>query len=119
MNNERSVLQDLCVQYLQRLRGVAERYGLGKWVDNTIQDNLNNKCKGTQEECELLARACEDDRLEVRDVPKTFGLSYRAAFEGNLFARIRRIPKSGTYSKVDALVKHEKVGKDIDKLKEE
>lgn len=99
-------LQELCRGYLRQLRPVAERIGLGGFVDSLIQDNVDNRCKGTEQEALLLARACDDERVSRQDIPKILGKSYRKCCEDGDFdsSEIIKLRHVGIYSKVSAIL---------------
>lgn len=100
--NER--LQAVCRDYLRRARPIANRFGLGGFVDSLISANVRNECSGTEEEVELLARCVDDERLSRQEVPKLLGKSYRQCYEDGDFDRIRKLKRTGIYSKVSALL---------------
>ena len=62
MNNDK--LQTICRDYLHRLKGIASEYGLGKFIDETIALNKQEKCQGTEEQCNMMARILDEERLE-------------------------------------------------------
>lgn len=97
-------LQELCRGYLLKLRPLAAKFGLGSFVDNTIKANLRNECAGTEEEVELLSRACDDERIQRTDVPKILGKSYRQSFEDDDFDKVKKLKHVGIYSKIGALL---------------
>lgn len=97
-------LQNLCRDYLGRLKDVASKYGLLQQLDNLISMNQNRKCEGTEHECEMLARMCDDERLHRQDVPKLLGKSYRRAYEDGDFERVKTLKRVGIYSKISALL---------------
>lgn len=97
-------LQSLCRQYLIKLRPLAAKFGLGWFVDDTVGKNLRNECAGTEEEVELLSRVCDDERLQRQEVPDVVGLSYRQCHEQCIFDKIKKLHRSGIYSKVGALL---------------
>lgn len=102
MNNDK--LQIICRDYLHKLKGIASSYGLGKFIDDTIELNKQDKCHGTEEECNLMARILDEERLERKDVPKLFGKSYRKCNEDGTFNDIKTLHRVGIYSKVSALL---------------
>lgn len=104
MNKNNNTLQALCRNYLGDLRPIAEKFGLGNFVDETIEANSRGKCVGTEEECEMLARMCDDERVPRAYVPKILGKSYRQSTEDGDFERIRKLKHQGIYSKVSALL---------------
>lgn len=102
--NDNDKLQVICRDYLHKLKGIASHYGLGKFIDDTIELNKQNKCHGTEEECNMMARLLDDDRLERKDVPKILGKSYRECHNDGTFDKIRKLKRVGIYSKVSALL---------------
>jgi len=102
--NKESKLQELCRDYLYKLRHIAKRHGLLTWVDNTINANKRGECVSTEDEVEMLARMVEDDRISRTDVPKLLGKSYRQCFDDNDFDNIKKFKHVGIYSKVSALL---------------
>lgn len=97
-------LQELCRDYLQRLSGTAQKYGLEKWLANMIAENKQGKCASTEEEVELLARILDDERLKRTEVPKVLGKSYRQCFDNDDFDKVKKLRHVGIYSKVSALL---------------
>lgn len=97
-------LQHLCREYLSRLRTVAKKFGLCAFLDDMIAKNEAGECKGTQEECELLSRMCDDERLSRIEVPKILGRSYRSVESSCDFDNIKKLRRVGIYSKVDTLL---------------
>lgn len=107
MNNSiirNNALQELCRNYLRKLRGVAHRVGLGEWLESMIEANERELCVATEEECELLARCVDDERLHRTDVPKFFGVSYRFCYDKDIFGKIKKLHRTGIYSKVDSIL---------------
>ena len=100
MDEKNKKLQELCRQYLGQLQGLAQKFGLGGFVSNMINENKSEKCKATEEEVKLLSRAVDDERVARKDVPKMLGKSYRQCFEGNDFDNIEKLKHVGIYSKV-------------------
>lgn len=107
-------LQRLCRGYLLRLRPLAAKFGLGEVVDGLVKANTERRCRGTEEEVALLSRACDDERVERQDVPKLLGKSYRQTLEDGDFARIRKLRRTGVYSKIGAVL----LGDELRKLYE-
>ena len=89
---------------MTRLIPVAERLGLSAWLHKTIEDNKNKKCSGTEEQVEMLARLCDDERITRTEVPKILGKSYRKSYEDGDFDNIKRLKHVGIFSKVSALL---------------
>lgn len=106
MNNDK--LQIICRDYLHKLKGIASSYGLGKFIDDTIELNKQDKCHGTEEECNLMARILDEERLERKDVPKLLGKSYRRCNEDGTFKKVKTLHRVGIYSKVSALLLSDK-----------
>lgn len=102
------VLQAMCRDYLRKLRHVAKKYGLDNFIDNTIELNRNDECRGTQEEVEMLSRLCDDERVSRVDIPIIMGKSYRQCNEDGTFDNIKKLRHVGIYSKVDAMIKTKK-----------
>ena len=99
-------LQALCREYLTKLRPFAKKHGLEGFVDETIAANKQDKCKGTEEDCEMLSRMVEEERLKRTDIPKVMGKSYRKCDEDGDFdsKEIKKLPHVGIYSKVSVLL---------------
>ena len=104
MDARQQNLQKLCRQYLSQLKGVAEKFGLGGFVGKMIDDNKTEKCKATEEEVKLLARAVDDERVSRKDVPKMLGKSYRQCNDDEDFESIEKLKHVGIYSKVSVLL---------------
>lgn len=102
--SENKKLQELCRHYLSKLRPIAQKFGLGGFMDEIINANLRNECEGTQEEVEMLSRCVDDERVSRGDIPKMLGKSYRECFENDDFANIKKLKRVGIYSKVSALL---------------
>ncbi len=97
-------LQSLCREYLSRLKHVAQKHGLGKWLDDILQANSRNECAATEEEVEMVARLCDDERITRLEIPPLLGKSYRQAFEEEDFEQIKKLKRVGIYSKVNAIL---------------
>ena len=100
--NTNDTLQALCRDYLGRLRHIGKKHGID--VDSIIRANKRKECSGTEYECQMLARMCDDKRVSRTDVPKILGKSYRQANEDEDFDRIKKLKHQGIYSKVSALL---------------
>jgi hypothetical protein len=107
MNNN-DKLQTICRDYLHRLKGIASDYGLDKFIDETIELNKQDKCQGTEEQCNMMARILDDERLERKDVPKVLGKSYRECHNDGTFNKIKKLNRVGIYSKVSTLLLNSK-----------
>ena len=97
-------LRQICLGYLQRLKGIAETHGLSEWLNKAIKDTNQEECKPTESECEMLARMVDDERVTRTDVPTILGESYRTCFVEEHFEKIKKLRHVGIYSKVDALL---------------
>lgn len=95
-------LQTLCRKYLARLRNTAKELGLLWWVDSKIDENLKDRCSGTEEQVEMLSRMCDDERVSRKDIPKMLGKSYRRCNEDGDFEKVKTLKHQGIYSKVSA-----------------
>lgn len=102
MTKRNETLQALCRDYLTRLRYMAKKHGID--VDSIIRANKRKECSGTEYECQMLARMCDDERISRTDVPKVLDKSYRQANEDGDFERIKKLKHQGIYSKVSALL---------------
>ncbi len=98
------VLQDLCRGYLERLKCIADKHGLGSWIEKVIKDNANKKCEATEEEVEMLSRLCDDERVQRTDIPKILGVSYRHCFDNDIFDKIKKLHHVGIYSKISTML---------------
>ena len=61
-------------------------------------------CQPTEAECMMLARMCDEERIGRTDVPQVLGKSYRRCVEDGDFDDIKQLPRTGTYSKVSAIL---------------
>ena len=105
MNSKRNdKLQSLCREYLGKLRYMARKHGLLGFVDDTIEANRRSECKATEHEVRLLGRMCDDERITRAEVPELLGKSYRQCVEDGDFDRIRKLKRTGIYSKLSALL---------------
>lgn len=102
MTKRNETLQAMCRDYLGKLRYMAKKHGID--VDSIIRANKRKECSGTEYECQMLARMCDDERISRTDVPKVLGKSYRQANEDGDFERIKKLKHQGIYSKVSALL---------------
>lgn len=102
-------LKEICVRYLEKLKRVAAKHGLLPWVEDTITAAKENRCAPTEDECEMLARCVDEERIHCLDVPKFLGISYRAAFEGGILENIKKLPRVGIYSKTDVIAKYKQM----------
>ena len=97
-------LQELARHYLRKLRCVAERHGLGTWLDRVIDENERGECEATEKECEILARACDEERISRGEIPELFGMSYRRCVEEGVFDAIKKLRHVGIYSRIGAIL---------------
>ena len=98
------ILQHLCRDYLLRLRYMARKHGLERWLSDVIRANRRGECEATAKEVEMLSRLCDDERVARVDVPKLLGKSYRQCNDDGDFEKIKRLRRVGIYSKVATLV---------------
>lgn len=104
MTTRNEKLQTLCRDYLCRLRGIATKYGLMPQLNALIVANANGTCFATEQEVEMLSRACDDERASRVDVAKILDKSYRYCNENGIFDKIKKLSHTGIYSKVSALL---------------
>ena len=106
MTNEvrNSALQALCRAYLYKLRNLANKYGLGAWLEDTIKSSTKDECNPTEEEVMLLARCVNEERIARTDIPKILNKSYRECNDNGDFYKIKKLNHVGIYSKVSALL---------------
>jgi hypothetical protein len=107
MRNE--TLQALCRDYLSKLRYMARKHGLLPQLNALIASNRNGSCSATEKEVNALSRLCDDERLSRKEIPRVIGKSYRRCEEDGTFDRIKKLRYLGIYSKVDVLLRKEKV----------
>ena len=110
MTKRNETLQALCRDYLGKLRYMGKKHGID--VDSIIRANKRKECSGTEYECQMLARMCDDERVSRIEVPKILRKSYRQANEDGDFDRIKRLRHQGIFSKVSAIL----LGKELEIL---
>jgi len=99
-------LRALCRGYLVKLRYMARKHGLLHWVDEMIEATKNDEdCKPSEYEVEMLARACDDERVSRTDIQKILNKSYRECVDDDDFEKIKKLKRVGIYSKVSAMLK--------------
>ena len=103
-NSRNDKLQRLCRIYLGKLRYMARKRGLLGFVDETISANRRKECEATEHEVRMLGRMCNDERVSRTEVPEILGKSYRQCVEDGDFDRIDKLPRTGIYSKISALL---------------
>ena len=108
-------LQELCRKYLKRVRPIADKFGLAWFVDETIAKNMRNECAGTEEEVQILSRICDDERIQRSEIPEIVGKSYRQCMHEGIFDKIKRLHRSGIYSKIGAIL----LGSELKALEDE
>jgi hypothetical protein len=106
-------MKEICVNYLRKLRGIATKHNLTKQLDSLIESAENGSCKPTQEECELLSRMVDDERLARQDIPIFLDKSYRKCEESGVFDKIKKLRHVGIYSRVSAELFKEEHGKEL------
>jgi hypothetical protein len=104
--NRKIATQSLCVEYLNRLKNVANKYGLSTFINEIIEANAKGECEGTEEECQMLSRMVDNERITRKEIPSILGKSYRKAVEDNDFDNpmLKKLRHVGIYSKVSALL---------------
>lgn len=102
MPKRNETLQALCRDYLGKLRYMGKKHGID--VDSIIRANKRKECSGTEYECQMLARMCDDERVSRTGITEILGKSYRRANEDGDFDSIKKLKKQGIYSKVSALL---------------
>lgn len=102
MGVRNDVLQSLCRSYLSMLRHMGRKHGID--VDSLIRMNRRGECSATEHECRMLARLCDDERIERCEIPSFVGKSYRKCVEEGVFSKIRRLPHVGIYDKISVLL---------------
>lgn len=95
-------LQEMCRYYLVRCRKLAKKHGLIQQLNSIIKANRRGECEATEKECEMLSRLCNDERITRTEIPSLFGKSYRQCNDEEIFDKIRKLPRTGVYSKVNA-----------------
>ena len=85
------MLQELCRNYLSKMKSIADKFGLGKWVQETIDSNMRGECVATESEVELISRMVDDERIGRQDIPNLLGKSYRQCNEDGTFDNIKKL----------------------------
>lgn len=101
MNEE---LQLITRHYLSLLKDLANKFGLKDWIENLIEENKRGECSATEEECRMLTRLCDDERVTRKDIPKIIGKSYRNCVENQVFERLETLKRVGIYDKISVLL---------------
>ena len=101
MNDE---LQSIARHYLSKLKDIASKFGLKEWLDNLIEENKRGECSATEEECRMLTRLCDDERVTRHDIPKIIGKSYRNCVEKEIFEKLKTLKRVGIYDKISVLL---------------
>lgn len=101
MNEE---LQRITRHYLSLLRNIASKFGLKDWLDNLIEENKRGDCSATEDECRMLTRLCDDERVTRQDIPKLIGRSYRNCVDNGIFERLKTLKRTGIYDKISVLL---------------
>lgn len=102
--DKNSTLQSLCRDYLGRLKNLASKHGLAKWVEDKIKANAKEECSATEDEVEALGRMVDEERVSRVDIPKILGKSYRECYEQGDFDKIKKLHRVGIYSKISTLL---------------
>lgn len=101
MNND---LQAIARDYLERLRYMARKRGLGTWLDGVIHSNKRGECEATEKEVRMLSRLCDDSDVRRADIPEILGKSYRQCVEDEHFDSLKTTRRHGIYDKVSVLL---------------
>lgn len=105
MNDEQNKeLQSITRHYLGLLTSLAEKFGLGNWLKDLIEENKRGECSATVDEAQALARLCDDERVARQEVPKFLGKSYRHCVENEIFERLKKLRHVGVYDKISVLL---------------
>lgn len=102
--SQRAELQRMARDYLQRLKNVANKHGLGDWIKEIIKANNRGECVATEKEVELLSRMCDDERTTREEITKELGVSYRRCVDKDYFGKIKKLKSVGRYSKVSLML---------------
>lgn len=102
MANRKARLQELCREYLSRLRYMGKKHGID--VDAIIRANKSQECEATEKEVSMLSRLVDDERVSRNDIPEIVGKSYRQCCDDGTFDKIKTLKRVGIYSKVSALL---------------
>ena len=102
MRNER--LQRICRSYLSRMRYMAEKHGLSSWLSRIIEENRKGECSATEKEVSMLSRLVDDERVTRKEIPDILGKSYRQCIADGDFDRVRRLRKTGIFSKLSLML---------------
>ena len=102
MANRKARLQELCREYLSRLRYMGRKHGID--VDAIIRANRKGECSGTEHEVQMLSRLVDDERVSRKDIPEIVGKSYRQCCDDGTFDKIKTLKRVGIYSKVSAIL---------------
>ena len=115
-NKKDNAIQQLARIYLCRLKSLASKYGLSKWLDNIVEANNKEQCTATIEDVDMLSRMVNEERINRTDVPKVLGISYRKCVDKEVFEKdVRNLGHQGTYSNVDTILEaYANYGKLID-----
>jgi len=97
-------LRQICRNYLQRLRYMADKRGLTSWLNQAIKDTKRKDCEPTEHECAMLSRIVDDERLTRVEVPHILGKGYQDCFNDDDFDKIKKLKRVGVYSKVDTML---------------
>lgn len=97
-------LQELCRNYLSRARSLADKFGLGTWLQGLIDANKRGECAAAEDEVQLLSRVVDDERIGRHEIPKLLGKSYRQCNDEGVFEGVKKLRRVGIYSKASALL---------------
>lgn len=97
-------LQIIVRHYLSLLKDIASKFGLKEWLDNLIEENKRGDCSATEDECRMLTRLCDDERVTRQDIPKIIGKSYRNCVDNEIFEKLKTLKRVGIYDKISVLL---------------
>jgi Trp operon repressor len=105
-------LQEIFRSYIKVLKNKFDNETVSECINKLLCDNENGKCSATEEQVDMIAKLVDEDRMKREEIPQMFGKSYKQCVEGNIFNKIKTLPKVGIYSKVSALLLKDKLDKE-------
>lgn len=104
MKTKNDTLQAICRDYLSKLRHLAKKFNLAKWLDDMIDANSRGECVATEKEVEMLSRMVDDERVSRKEIPSMLGVSYRNCVDNEIFEKLKKLRHVGVYSKIGVLL---------------
>ena len=108
-------LRQICRNYLQRLRHMADKHGLTSWLDQAIKDTKHKDCEPTEHECQMLARLVNDERVTRAQIPHLLNKPQRQCGDDDDYDKLPKLRRLGIYDKVGTLLYAEKIKKKLKK----